>query len=88
MKTQETTKKAKILKGVVTSDKMDKTIVVSVSRFVKHPKYQKYISTAKKFKVHDEENTAKIGDQVEISETKPLSKNKNFALVRVVKSKS
>ncbi|MCA9356494.1 30S ribosomal protein S17 [Candidatus Nomurabacteria bacterium] len=88
MKTQETTKKSKVLKGVVTSDKMDKTIVVSVSRFVKHPKYQKYINIAKKFKAHDEGNTAKIGDEVEITESKPLSKDKNFTLVRVVKSKS
>jgi len=88
MKSKEITKKIKILKGVVTSDKMDKTIVVSVSRFIKHPKYQKYINIAKKFKAHDDENIAKIGDEVEITETKPLSKDKNFKLVRVIKSKS
>jgi small subunit ribosomal protein S17 len=79
-KTQET--KPKILEGVVVSDKMQNTIVVKVQRFVKHPKYQKYVKIAKKFKAHDEGNTAKIGDKVKIKETRPISKDKHFILVK------
>jgi len=79
-KTQET--KPKILDGVVVSDKMQNTIVVKVQRFVKHPKYQKYVKIAKKFKAHDEGNTAKIGDKVKIKETRPISKDKHFILVK------
>lgn len=75
-----TTAQKKTLKGIVTSDKMDKTIVVSVSRFVKHPKYQKYLKTAKKYKVHDPENTYKVGDTVTIVETRPISKDKKFTV--------
>jgi small subunit ribosomal protein S17 len=71
----------KILKGVVTSDKMDKTIVVLVSRFVEHKKYGKRIKKTKKYKVHDENNSKKIGDIVEIEETKPMSKEKHFKLI-------
>jgi len=70
--------KGKTLNGVVVSDKMDKTVVVLVSRFVKHPKYDKYYNTSKKYKVHDEENKYKIGDKVEIVETRPISKDKKF----------
>lgn len=70
--------KAKILKGVVVSDKMDKTIVVSVSRFVKHPLYGKYYKVNKRYKAHDADNKYKVGDQVEILETRPISKDKNF----------
>jgi small subunit ribosomal protein S17 len=66
------------LRGVVVSDKMDKTVVVSVSRFVKHPKYGKYYNISKKYKAHDPENKYKIGDKVEIIETKPISKDKKF----------
>ena len=76
------THKGKVLKGIVTSDKMDKTVVVSVTRFVKHPKYKKYIKKSKKFKAHDEENLAKIGDIVEIQETRPISKDKHFIIKR------
>lgn len=72
------TEAKKTLKGVVVSDKMDKTIVVSVSRFVKHPKYGKYYSINKKYKAHDEENKYKTGDTVTIVETKPISKDKHF----------
>jgi small subunit ribosomal protein S17 len=72
------TKKTKVLKGVVVSDKMDKTITVSVSRFVKHPKYGKFYQIKKKYKVHDPENKFKVGDEVEIIETRPISKDKNF----------
>ncbi len=72
--------KKKVLKGVVTSDKMNKTIVVSVTRFVEHPKYGKRIKKSKKYKVHDENNSKKIGDIVEIVETRPISKDKKFKI--------
>ncbi len=71
----------KILKGVVVSDKMDKTIVVKITRFVEHPKYGKRIKKSKKYKVHDEENSKSIGDTVEIEETRPISKDKKFKVV-------
>jgi small subunit ribosomal protein S17 len=73
-------KGGKTLRGVVVSDKMDKTVVVSVSRFVKHPKYGKYYSINKKYKVHDAENKCKVGDKVEIIETRPISKDKKFRI--------
>lgn len=73
--------KGNTLSGVVVSDKMDKTVVVSVSRFVKHPKYGKFYKINKKYKAHDEENKYKIGDKVEITETKPISKDKRFRVV-------
>jgi small subunit ribosomal protein S17 len=72
----------KTLKGTVVSDKMDKTAVVAVTRFVKHEKYKKYFKITKKFKAHDETNTAKVGDKVSIVETRPLSKDKRFAIVQ------
>jgi len=71
----------KILKGVVTSDKMDKTIVVLVTRFVEHKKYGKRIKKTKKYKVHDENNSKKVGDIVKIEETKPMSKDKHFKVI-------
>ena len=71
----------KTLNGIVVSDKMNKTVVVSVSRFVKHPKYGKFYKTSKKYKAHDEENKYKIGDKVEIVETRPISKDKKFKVV-------
>ncbi len=74
-------KTKKQLKGVVVSDKMDKTVVVLVSRYVKHPKYKKYIKRDKKFKAHDEENKYHVGDRVAIEETRPLSKDKHFRVV-------
>lgn len=70
-----------ILKGTVVGDKMDKTITVSVSRFVKHPLYGKFYKVSKKYKAHDEENKYKIGDKVEIIETRPISKDKKFKVV-------
>ena len=73
--------KGNILKGVVVSDKMEKTVVVSVSRFVKHPLYRKFYKVSKKYKAHDEENKYKMGDKVEIVETKPISKDKHFAVI-------
>ncbi len=70
--------------GVVVSDGMDKSIIVAVKRKVKHPIYGKFINRTKKFMVHDEENTCKVGDTVRISETRPLSKNKSWRLVEVI----
>jgi small subunit ribosomal protein S17 len=72
---------AKILKGVVVSDKMDKTVVVSVSRFIKHPLYGKFYKVSKKYKAHDENNSHKTGDTVEIVSTRPISKDKKFRVV-------
>ena len=80
-KENKTENNGNILKGVVTSDKMNKTVVVSVSRFVKHPKYGKYYKVSKKYKAHDEENKYKIGDEVTIAETRPISKDKKFKVV-------
>ena len=74
-------KSNKILKGVVVSDKMDKTIVVLVTRFVEHKKYGKRIKMTKKYKAHDENNSKKIGDTVEIEETRPISKDKKFKVI-------
>ena len=70
--------------GVVTSDKMDKSIVVSVERKVKHPKYGKFVKKTTKFVAHDENNDCNIGDTVKIMETRPLSKNKNWRLVEIL----
>ena len=74
-------KTKKILKGVVVSDKMNKTVVVKVSRFVEHKKYGKRIKKTKKYKAHDEENIKKVGDIVMIEEIKPMSKEKHFKVI-------
>ena len=74
----------KVLRGVVVSDKMDKTIVVQIETTRSHPLYGRRVKYSKKFKAHDENNAAKVGDVVEIMETRPLSKDKHFRLVRVV----
>ncbi|HEU4965566.1 MAG TPA: 30S ribosomal protein S17 [Bacilli bacterium] len=74
----------KVRTGKVVSDKMDKTIVVAVEEQKKHPLYGKLVKVTKKFKAHDENNTAKIGDIVKIMETRPLSKDKRWRLVEVV----
>ena len=79
-------KKAKVLKGIVVSDKMSKTVVVSVSRFVKHPLYGKFYKVSKKYKAHDENNEYKVGDQVEIVETRPISKEKHFKVLTHAKA--
>jgi len=70
--------------GVVKSNKMDKSIVVSVMRKVKHPKYGKFLNKTSHFVAHDEKNECSIGDTVTIAETRPLSKTKNWRLVKVV----
>ena len=71
--------------GVVMSNKMDKTVVVMVERLVKHPKYKKYLKVRKKFKAHDERNACNVGDRVEIIETRPLSREKRWAVVSILK---
>ena len=76
--------KRKVRRGVVVSDRMDKTITVKVERLMLHPLYKKYIKRSKKFYAHDEMNDARIGDVVEIIETRPLSKNKCWRLVNVI----
>lgn len=70
--------------GVVTSDKMDKTIVVAIKTKVRHPLYGKMVNRTRKFKVHDEENACGIGDTVKIMETRPLSKDKRWRLVEII----
>jgi len=75
----------KVRIGTVTSDKMDKTITVSVETVGQHPLYKKTIKTSKKYKAHDEANDAKIGDVVKIMETRPLSKDKRWRLIEVVR---
>ncbi|MDF2438162.1 MAG: ribosomal protein [Bacteroidota bacterium] len=70
--------------GLVTSNKMDKSIVVAVERKVKHPKYGKFLKKTTKFIAHDEANACNIGDTVKIMETRPLSKNKCWRLVEVL----
>ncbi len=72
--------------GIVVSDKMDKTIVVKIERKSKHPLYGKTVKITKKYKAHDEENVAKIGDKVMITETRPLSRDKRWRLVEVVEA--
>ena len=79
-------KKTRILKGVVTSDKMMKTVVVKVSSMKKHPKYKKYFKVSKKYKAHDEENQYHTGDQVLIKETRPMSKEKRWIVAGKVES--
>ena len=74
--------KKRVLIGVVTSDKMTDTITVKVDRYVKLPKYNKYVTISKKFKAHDAGNTKKIGDKVSIVESAPISKDKHFSLVK------
>lgn len=82
MSTLRNLRKEKI--GIVTSNKMDKSISVVVEMKVKHPMYGKFIKKSNKFMAHDEKNESNIGDKVKIMETKPLSKSKNWRLVEVI----
>ncbi|HHX24614.1 MAG: 30S ribosomal protein S17 [Tepidanaerobacteraceae bacterium] len=75
----------KVRTGVVVSDKMDKTIIVAVESLMRHPLYGKIIKRTKKFKTHDENNECKIGDIVTIMETRPLSRDKRWRLVKIVR---
>jgi small subunit ribosomal protein S17 len=70
--------------GIIVSNKMDKTVVVQVERLVKHPLYKKFIRRRNKFKAHDKDNACRIGDRVEISESRPLSKTKRWRVVRII----
>jgi small subunit ribosomal protein S17 len=88
---QNNTKKNKLRRrfaGTVVSDKMDKTIVVSVMSFSKHAKYKKITKRYAKFKAHDEKNAAKTGDRVRIAETRPLSKDKRWRLLEILENKA
>ncbi len=80
MKTTTTKTTPKKLSGKVVSDKMDKTVVVNVTRYVAHKKYGKYFKIDKHYKAHDENNEYKTGDMVMIEECRPLSKDKNFTV--------
>ena len=75
----------RVLEGYVVSDKMDKTCVVVVERMFEHPIYKKRVKTRKRFKVHDEKNVTKKGDRVRFIESRPISKNKYWRLLEVLK---
>ncbi len=79
----ESQKKGRMVTGKVVSDKMDKTVTVLVERRVRHPIYGKYITRSSKLHAHDEKNECKIGDLVTVYETRPLSKTKTWALLRI-----
>ncbi|MBF8983493.1 30S ribosomal protein S17 [Lutibacter sp. B2] len=78
---ERSTRKTRV--GRVVSDKMEKTIVVAVEDFVRHPLYGKAVKTTAKFKAHDEKNESRVGDKVKIMETRPLSKDKRWRLVEI-----
>jgi small subunit ribosomal protein S17 len=77
-------KNRRVVSGTVTSTKMDKTITVKVQRMVQHPRFKKYVRRTTIYKAHDEEREARLGDTVEIVETRPLSKTKCHRLVRII----
>ncbi|MBC7075433.1 MAG: 30S ribosomal protein S17 [Syntrophomonadaceae bacterium] len=83
MADNRTNRKVRI--GTVTSDKMDKTITVNVETVKRHPLYKKTIKTSKKYKAHDENNEARTGDVVKIMETRPLSKDKRWRLLEIIR---
>ncbi|MDZ7722931.1 MAG: 30S ribosomal protein S17 [candidate division KSB1 bacterium] len=76
--------KRKSLIGIVSSNKMDKTCVVKVQRFVEHPLYKKYVKKSKKFMAHDMNNDSRIGDKVKIMEARPISRKKRWRLVEII----
>ncbi len=78
-------KQRKVRTGVVISNKMDKTVVVEVSRTVIHPVYKKFVRRRKRFMAHDEENRCRVGDEVMIVETRPLSRHKNWRVRKILK---
>jgi len=82
--TTATRNRRKLRTGKVVSDRMDKTIVVSIERLVKHPVYGRYVRKRTKLKVHDEKNECRIGDVVRFMETRPLSKDKRWRFVEIV----
>ena len=81
---EEARKKRKVREGLVSSNKMDKSIVVKVERKLKHPKYGKFLKRTTKLMAHDEQNTCQMGDKVKVMETRPLSKNKCWRLVEII----
>ncbi len=85
MENKEIKKLARRLKGIVTSDKMDKTVVVEVTRLKKEPRYKKFYKVSTKYKAHDPENQYKVGDEVMIELTRPLSKDKRWIVVEKIK---
>ena len=82
METTRNTRRERI--GVVVSNSMEKSIVITVKQKVKHPIYGKFVNKTSRFVAHDEENTCNVGDTVKISETRPLSKNKRWRLVEII----
>lgn len=78
----ETTSNSRVLRGTVVGSKMQDTITVLVDRYVRHPKYKKFLRRSKKYLVHDAGNTATVGSKVEIREVAPISKRKRFELVK------
>ena len=81
--TTERRNKKKVI-GIVTSDKMDKTVVVKTDDLVKHPVYKKYLKRSRKYKAHDESNSCVVGDKVLITETRPLSRDKRWRVTQVL----
>lgn len=79
---KEKKNKGRLFKGIVFSDKMDKTAVVLVNRYKKHPKYKKRYKISKKYKVHDEKNECRVGDRVVIQECRPFSKDKKWKVFK------
>ncbi|MBZ4658682.1 MAG: ribosomal protein [Desulfacinum sp.] len=82
MEERKTNRKTRV--GTVVSDKMNKTVVVSVERLVKHPLYGKFVRRRNKFKAHDETNECRVGDRVVIQESRPLSKTKHWVVVKIL----
>ena len=82
--TPEARNRRKLRSGKVVSDRMDKTVVVSIERLVKHPVYGRYVRKRSKFKVHDEKNECRVGDVIRFMETRPLSKDKRWRFVEFV----
>lgn len=85
MKKEENKNSRRKLQGKVVSDKMEKTVIVNVDRYIKHPKYGKYYTVSKRYKAHSPENLYKTGDVVIIEESKPISKDKTFVVINKVK---
>ncbi|PON19600.1 30S ribosomal protein S17 [Candidatus Entotheonella serta] len=82
------TERRKVLSGEVVSDRMDKTITVRVERRIRHSVYERVVKRSKKYHAHDEQNQCRIGDQVRIIETRPLSKTKRWRLLEVVRQRA
>ena len=85
MSTDTTTSRAKVRQGIVTKNKMEKSVVVEVERRFRHPKYPKFVKRRERYKAHDAENTCNVGDEVLLEETRPLSKTKRWRVKEIVK---